>query len=74
LTLPAILAASPVPWRSQLNFDGMGGCRMLDANNAEVPLLAIIAFAGILTTTIAMNNAAQAAQQAAQPAPAETPA
>jgi hypothetical protein len=62
LTLPAILAASPAPWRSQVNFDGMGGCRMLDANNAEVPLLSIIAFAGILTATIAMQKASKASQ------------
>jgi hypothetical protein len=66
LTLPAILAASPAPWRSQVNFDGVGGCRMLDANNAEVPILSLIAFSGIMSATIAMKQAeaAHAAQTA----------
>jgi hypothetical protein len=32
---------------------------MNDANNIEVPLLSIIAFAGILTATIAMQKASQ---------------
>lgn len=67
LTLPAILAASPVPWSSQVNFDGMGGCRMIDAKGAEVPLLSIIAFAGILTATIAIQKA-QPAPEVQQPA------
>lgn len=35
LTLPSILAASPAPWRSQVNFDGMRGCRMIDANKCR---------------------------------------
>jgi hypothetical protein len=77
LTLPAILAASPAPWRSQVNFDGVGGCRMIDANNVEVPLLSIVAFSGIMSATIALKQAeaahatqgaraAQAAQYAQQ--------
>jgi hypothetical protein len=61
LTLPVIRASSPFPWRSQINFDGAGGCRMIDANNMEVPLLSIIAFSGIMTATLAMQGA-QAAQ------------
>jgi hypothetical protein len=68
LTLSAILAASPAPWTSQVNFDGIGGCRMIDAKGAEVPLLSIIAFAGILTATIAMQKASQQPAQAQQPA------
>jgi len=66
LTLPAILTASPAPWRSQVNFDGIGGCRMLDANGIEVPLLSMIAFSGIMSATIAVKQAeaAQAAQTA----------
>ncbi|MDP9155275.1 MAG: hypothetical protein M3O74_13605 [Pseudomonadota bacterium] len=64
LTIQSILAASPAPWRSQINFDGIGGCRMIDANNVEVPLLSMIAFSGILTATIAVQGAQQAAQQA----------
>jgi hypothetical protein len=57
LTLPAVLAASPAPWTSQVNFDGIGGCRMIDAKGAEVPLLSIIAFSGIMTATIAVQTA-----------------
>jgi hypothetical protein len=51
-----------------VNFDGIGGCRMIDAKGAEVPLLSIIAFAGILTATIAMQKASQQPAQAQQPA------
>jgi hypothetical protein len=69
LTLPAIRAASPCPWRSQVNFNGQGGCRMVDANNVEVPLLSIIAFSGIMTATIVVQEA-QAAQYKQQPATA----
>lgn len=63
MTLQSIRAASPFPWRSQVNFNGMGGCRMIDANNAEVPLLAIIALSGIMTATIVVQEAQQQRRQ-----------
>lgn len=56
-TLQSIRTMSPFPWRSQINFDGMGGCRMIDANNAEVALLTIIAFAGIMSSTLHAEEA-----------------
>jgi hypothetical protein len=68
LTLPAIRAASPFPWRSQVNFNGMGGCRMIDANNNEVPILSIIALAGIMTATIVVQEAQQQKAATAQTA------
>ncbi|MEZ2310867.1 hypothetical protein AB6809_29905 [Paraburkholderia sp. RCC_158] len=61
MTLQNIRAASPLPWRSQINFNGQGSCRMIDANNNEVPLLSIIAFSGIMTATIVVQES-QAAQ------------
>jgi hypothetical protein len=60
ITLQSIRAASPFPWASQVNFNGQGGCRMLDANGAEVPLLSIIAFSGILTATLSVRPATAA--------------
>jgi hypothetical protein len=63
VTLQDIRAASPFPWRSQVNFNGMGGVRMIDANDAEVPLLSIVAFSGIMTATIAVQSAPQTKPQ-----------
>lgn len=56
-TLHSIRTASPFPWASQVNFNGQGGCRMLDANGAEVPLLSIIAFSGIMSATLNAQHA-----------------
>jgi hypothetical protein len=56
-TLQSIRTASPFPWASQVNFNGQGGCRMLDANGAEVPLLSIIAFSGIMSATLSVQPA-----------------
>jgi len=41
-TIENIRAASPLLWRSQINFNGQGRCRMIDANNNEVPLLSTL--------------------------------
>ena len=60
-TLQSIRASSPFPWASQVNFNGQGGCRMLDANNVEVPLLSIIAFSGIMTATVESQTTPKAA-------------
>ncbi|KVH05386.1 hypothetical protein WS84_28030 [Burkholderia anthina] len=62
ITLNEIRAASPFPWVTQVNFNGMGGVRMLDATGKEVPLLNITALAGILTTTLAAAPATAQAE------------
>ncbi|RKR45928.1 hypothetical protein B0G82_3593 [Paraburkholderia sp. BL17N1] len=36
MTLQNIRTAPPLVWRSQITFNGMGGCQMIDANNAEL--------------------------------------
>ncbi|CAG9229028.1 hypothetical protein [Burkholderia vietnamiensis] len=57
LTLANIRSASPFPWETQVNFNGMGGVRMIDATGKEVPLLNITAFSGIMTAMIAATPA-----------------
>jgi hypothetical protein len=56
-TLQSIRAASPFPWASQVNFDGQGGCRMIDGKGVEVPLMHIIAFSGIMSATLSVQPA-----------------
>ncbi|HDR9086331.1 TPA: hypothetical protein QDB10_002222 [Burkholderia vietnamiensis] len=53
LTLAEIRSVSPFPWDTQVNFNGMGGVRMIDAAGKEVPLLNITAFSSIMTAMIA---------------------
>ncbi|NTX17982.1 hypothetical protein [Burkholderia cepacia] len=62
ITLNEIRAASPLPWVTQVNFNGMGGVRMLDSTGKEVPLLNITALAGILTATLAAAPATAQAE------------
>ncbi|WP_233889701.1 hypothetical protein [Paraburkholderia flagellata] len=57
VSIAEIRAASPFPWTTQVNFNGMGGVRMLGAVGKEVPLLNITALAGITTMTVAASEA-----------------
>jgi hypothetical protein len=57
-TLAQIREKSPFPWRTQVNCDGPGNVRMVDANGVEVPLFSITGLAEIVTGTIAAQAAA----------------
>lgn len=52
-TIADIRKESPFPWRTEVNFDGAGGVRMLDANNAVVPLFSITALSQYASVKIA---------------------
>ncbi|MBB3004688.1 MAG: hypothetical protein V4793_15945 [Paraburkholderia tropica] len=65
ITMATSREASPFPWRSHVNFDGAGGCRMIDAKGVEVALLSVMALSGIVTATIAAQPAATQKEGAA---------
>jgi hypothetical protein len=55
-TIQGIRTSSPLPWRSQVNYNLQGNCRMIDAKGHEVPLMTIMAFAGIMSNEVATGK------------------
>jgi hypothetical protein len=64
MTLTELKAASPFPWSQQINFDGKGGVRLLDAKGIEVPLFSVMAIS-IYASKI-FNQSETPAQQPVQ--------
>jgi len=50
MTLDELRAKSPFPWTQEVNYDRLGGVRMLDAKGVEVELLDIVGFCAFATT------------------------
>lgn len=51
-----IRTRSPFPWTQQVNFNGLGSVRLVDAAGMEVPLLSITTMAVIVSRRMAAQS------------------